>query len=151
MLDQLEIDLVRSDSCSKETCLTSHHIALPTLSLLGALQITQSRQSELCQGLPKPPVEPRPPAPRTVTSRLSVSTTSGVRMRSRMSCAMRSPQLTCNWRQLLVIHTLSIRLSMHGQAHAMTADSRHRQLLTCCAQFPKPATNHTPGSQHPRN
>lgn len=42
------------------------------------------------------PVEPYPPAPLTVASRLSTSTTGGVRMRSRMSWAMRSPRFTAD-------------------------------------------------------
>ncbi len=40
------------------------------------------------------PVLPKPPAPRAVSSRSATSTTSGVAMRSMMSCAMRSPFLT---------------------------------------------------------
>lgn len=40
------------------------------------------------------PVEPKPPAPRSVSSRSSHSTTSGVMICSRINCATRSPTLT---------------------------------------------------------
>ena len=43
---------------------------------------------------PETPVDPKPPAPLSVASRSSTSTTSGVVMRSRISCATRSPART---------------------------------------------------------
>lgn len=47
---------------------------------------------------PNPPVEPKPPAPRSVALSDATSCGSGVTMRSRMSWAMRSPMLTA-WPQ----------------------------------------------------
>jgi len=49
--------------------------------------------------VPKPPVEPKPPAPRSVSASEATSCGSGVTMRSRMSCATRSPALTARVRE----------------------------------------------------
>ncbi|CBX95393.1 predicted protein [Plenodomus lingam JN3] len=43
---------------------------------------------------PNPPVLPNPPAPLTLSSNLSTTTTSGITIRSTINCAMRSPTLT---------------------------------------------------------
>lgn len=48
---------------------------------------------DVTSGVPVP-VEPNPPAPRSVESRDSTTTTSGVEMRSSTNCAMRSPAST---------------------------------------------------------
>lgn len=99
-------------SCAHNVCTSELNVWAPAFSrqLGGATEVHYfhvflqgGRQQEASNkpahasdetaGVPKP-VEPNPPAPLTVSSKDSTTSTSGVEMRSSTNCAMRSPAST---------------------------------------------------------